>query len=201
MRCYTSWGWMTPTLVRLGIGLFGVGLIAASAQPPALKGSPGNPLTVCEILKEPLKWDGQVVTVRDHTQGTDEGAWLAGKECRGIFVTNGHVVWPSMIALGTPSLPGNLHSPDFTYDVDSERRVSAKGEELAKSVPWSCLVSTYTGLFETRRDWAAARVTYPNGTSKVRGFGHLGAAPAQSLLRSADDIEVDPHCRSRKTGK
>ena len=186
---------------RLGVGLIGAGLIAANGQPPAPKRSPGNPLTVCELLKEPLKWDGQVVTVRDHGQGTDEGAWLVGKECPGIFVTNGHVVWPSMIALWTSSLPGHLHSPDFAYDVESERRVSDKAEKLAKRVPLSCVVSTYTGLFETRRDWAAATATHPNGTSKVRGFGHLDAAPAELLVRSADDIEVDPHCRLRKAGK
>lgn len=185
----------------LSIGFFGVGLIAANGQTPAPKGSPTNPLTVCELLKEPLKWDGQVVTVRDQTQGTDEGSWLVGKECPGAFVTNGDVVWPSMIALWTPSLPGHLHSPDFTYDVDSGRRVWDKGEKLAKSVPWSCLVSTYTGLFETRRDWAAARTVYPNGTSRVIGFGHQGAAPAELLVRSADNIEVDPHCRSRKAAK
>jgi hypothetical protein len=106
-----------------------------------------------------------------------------------------------MIALWTSSLPGHLHSPDFTYDVESERRVSDKAEKLAKSIPLSCLVSTYTGLFETRRDWDAARVNYPNGTSKVRGFGHLGGAPAELLVRSADDIEVDPHCRLRKASK
>jgi len=182
----------------LGIGLIGVGLIAAGDQPSAPKGSPVNPLTVCELLKEPLKWDGQIVTVRDHGRGSEEGAALIGVECPGIFVTDGHV-WSSAIFLSTPSLPGHLHSPDFTYDVESGRRMLAKGTELMKKAPLRCLLSTYTGLFETRRDWASAKVAYPNGTSGVIGFGHLGAYPAQLLLRSADDIGVDPHCRSRKT--
>lgn len=38
-------------------------------------------VTVCEILSNPLNYDGMFVTVRDRTAGTAEGLWLIGQEC------------------------------------------------------------------------------------------------------------------------
>jgi len=53
---------------------------------------------------------------------------------------------------------------------------------------------TYTGMFETRGDWASAQMRYADGTSRYAGFGHLGEAPGQLLLKSEDDVIVTPGC-------
>jgi len=56
---------------------------------------------------------------------------------------------------------------------------------------------TYTGLFETRPDWSSAKLHYANGSWRYVGFGHLGEAPGQRLLRSEDDVTVTPGCNSQ----
>jgi hypothetical protein len=102
-----------------------------------------------------------------------------------------------------PTIPSNLrlHSVDFTYDWQSSKRVDAKYHRLLRSGPRDCMVFTYTGLFETRRDWSTAKVTYPNGTSKVMGFGHLNDAPAQLLIKSSDDVSLVPNCPGTNSRK
>jgi len=35
---------------------------------------------------------------------------------------------------------------------------------------------------------------YADGTSRYAGFGHLGEAPGQLLLKSEDDVIVTPGC-------
>jgi hypothetical protein len=101
----------------------------------------------------------------------------------------------------TLPLPMRLHSVDFTYDWDARHRLDIKYKRLRKRVPQACLVFTYTGLFETRTDWSASKMRYANGTFKYAGFGHLGGAPAQLLLRSEDDVEAIPNCGHRKVEK
>lgn len=165
----------------------------SSAQTP-------HALTVCEVLSAPLRYNGRLITIRARVDGTDEGAWLVGNGCPNVLVTAEHV-WPSEIFLAMPTLPAPLriHQVNFKFDWDSQRKMEAKSEELKKSIPPECLAFTYTGLFETREDWSRAKLNYANGTSKYAGFGHLGEAPAQLLLRSADDVEAVPDCKTNKS--
>jgi hypothetical protein len=162
-------------------------------------------LGVCEALSQPLKYDGQFVQIRGRVEGTDEGGWLVGDECPGVFVTDEHHVWPSVISLATPTSTKlgstRIHPIDFEFDAESDRRIDAKYRELRTRVPDKCIFLTYSGLFETRRDWANAVARFPNGTTKVIGFGHLGTAPAQLILKSADSVEVIPDCRRRQDSK
>jgi hypothetical protein len=157
----------------------------------------GHLFGVCEVLASPLRFDGSVIRVRGKVGSTDEGEWLVGDECRGIFVT-GAVEWPSEIALVMPTIPPSLrlHSPDFTYDWAKGKRIDAKRSRLLRSggSP-DCLMFTLTGLFETRREWVKHK--YPDGTSKFIGFGHQNEAPAQLLLKSSDDVELIQNCKAK----
>ena len=179
-----------------------IGLGDVTAQDQAHESAQTKPLSVCEILAHPLKYDGLLVTIRDRVEGTDEGGWLVGDRCPGVFVTDGYV-WPSSISLEMPTIPSNLrlHSVDFTYNWQSSKRVDAKYHRLLRSGPRDCMVFTYTGLFETRRDWSAAKVIFPNGTSRVIGFGHLNDAPAQLLMKSGDDVSLIPNCPATDSAK
>jgi hypothetical protein len=162
-------------------------------------------VTVCEALSKPLKYDGQVVQMRGRVNGTDEGTWFIGDNCAGIFVTDNNHIWPSMVFLATPSSTTvgrtRLHSVDFNFDLQSSRRLEEKYRQIRARVPDECISWTYTGLFETRRDWSTAKATYPNGTSKVIGFGHLGEAPAQIILKSADDVSIVSNCAAGSAAK
>jgi hypothetical protein len=152
-------------------------------------------VSVCEILSQPLNYDGRLITIRSRIEGTTEGTWFVDDSCPGIFATEGHA-WPSEIALAMPGLPSQLqlHTIDFKFDFESERRVQSMSRRLRRRYPPSCLLYTYTGLFETRRDWSRAKLSYADGTSKLAGFGHLGEAPGQLILKSAVHVVVNAKC-------
>jgi|SRR5579883_1809314 len=177
-----------------------VGLLVFSRCPIAKGqvqfGLPGKALTVCEILSSPLSYEGRIVTIVGPIQGTDEGTWFVGEDCPGVWVAEGHK-WPSVIALMTPNSippPLRIHTVDFMFDLESDRRVERKYRSLASGVPPRCVLFTYTGMLETQKDWTKAKAVYPDGTWRFIGFGHLGEAPARLLLKSADDVTVRPNC-------
>ncbi len=58
---------------------------------------------------------------------------------------------------------------------------------------------TYLGLFETRETYP--KVTYEKAPPLYIGFGHLGAAPAQLIFMTAEDVNVDPNCHSKTATK
>ncbi len=147
------------------------------------------PLGVCDLLKNPFRYDGQLVQVRARMTGTGEGVWLNGTECPGVFVTDDHV-WDSLISVAYPGNYG-VHSVDFDLDEQSRRRINLKYARLRHPIHPECLEWTLTGLFETRRSW-----TYGvNGTPI--GFGHQGQAPAQLIVKSEDNVAAIPNCRSK----
>jgi hypothetical protein len=160
------------------------------------------PLGVCEILAHPLQYDGKLVTIRGRVGSTDEGVWIFSDGCRGVLTTDGYT-WPSEIAVAMPTAPPplRLHSIDFEYDSKSRQKVVAKYKSLRRRWPERCLVMTDTGLFETRDDWSKAKMEYPNGTWKFAGFGHLGEAPGQLILKSEDDVSVVPSCAGKDSVK
>jgi len=178
--------------------LAGAGFLLAQTEDHSPAAS--HVVTVCEALSAPLKYNGHVVTIRGRVDSTDEGTWLVGDGCPGIFVTAGYA-WPSVISVAMPTIPAPLriHQVNFKFDWESRRKVEAKSEELQKSAPPRCLEFTYSGLFETRVDWSDAKLRYTNGTWKYAGFGHLGDAPAQLLLKSEDDVAVVPDCKATKS--
>ena len=174
----------------------------SSAQDHNREGAQAPELTVCEVLSHAAQYNGQLVTIKGKTFGTDEGWWLYSDECPGALTTDSYP-WPSEIALELPTLrpPQRLHDVAFEYDWGARRRIEAKYERLRKHAPDSCLVSAITGLFETHTEWESAKLTYPNGTWKFAGFGHLGGAPGQLLIKSEDDVVAIPHCQKERAGK
>jgi hypothetical protein len=188
--------WIFIVLLESGLA------IALGQVPKAAKEGAPPTLTVCDILNTPLRYDGQLVRIRGSIGATDEGSWFVDESCAGILVTEGHV-WPSQIALVMPDIRFELrlHSVDFQFDWESERRIEPKYAQLRRTVSDECLSWTYTGLFETRRDWSKAKLIYPNGTWRLIGFGHLSESPGQLLLKSEDDVAAIPKCEAKGGGK
>jgi hypothetical protein len=181
--------------VALSLGL-SVGLFAQSGK----KESSSLPvLTVCEILSNPLKYDGQLIRIRGVTSGTSEGAWFVGDDCPGVFVTEGYV-WPALISLELPGNPLQLHPVDFQFSFESQEKLAQEYKRLKRRVSEDCIAWTYTGVFETRKDWTGAEAkTIDQG--RLRGFGHANAAPGQLLLKSADDVSAIPNCTAKPKDK
>jgi len=186
-------------LVLLAIAL--IPILAADAQIGKTAEPPIPTFTVCEILSRRMEYDGKLVRIRARLGATDEGVWFEGDDCPGILTIDGHV-WPSMISLEVASSEMGEYTHDhpvnFASDYGSEQKLRPKLRRIGRKVPEECVIWTYTGLFETRDIYP--KVTYAKAPPKYIGFGHLGAAPAQLIFMTADDVNVDPNCHS-KTAK
>src|SRR5258706_1418066 len=86
-----------------------IGLALAVPQSMLYDGAVTTPgsLSVCQVLANPIRYDGGIVRIRGKVVGTDEGAWLSSDDCPGIFNTDGRP-WPSLISLDMPPLPAIL---------------------------------------------------------------------------------------------
>jgi hypothetical protein len=155
-------------------------------------------LPVCEALAHSAQYNGKIVRIRGRVFGTDEGTWFVSNDCPGVFVTDGKV-WPSNIAWTSPEdLTFILHPVDFTFDKNSLKRIDSRWRRLRKQFTDKCLEVTYTGMFESwSKDGATKRD--PKGHKyRINGFGHLNSAPAQLVLKSADDVTPIPNCKPGK---
>jgi len=149
-------------------------------------------VTVCEVMADPLKYDGKMILLQGEISATDEGGWLIAGACPIPFVTGDHV-WPNSIFLqGDPTDKHNLHPVAFAFDYASEQRASATAKRLNQKYSGKKLRWTYVGLLETRRDWAPFLARYPNGSSRYIGFGHLSEAPAQLIVKAVQDVSLAP---------
>lgn len=166
---------------------------AASAQE-----SPPPAITVCQVLLEPLQYDGKLISVKGRSVGTNEGEWLVEDNCPGAVVT-GDYVWPSAIATLFPAKGSRvqIHQVDFEFDQRSQRSYNKKYEKLKRRARKECIVSVFTGVFETHHDWSKVKKIYSDGTYKYFGFGHLSEAPGQLILKSKDDVETLSGCATR----
>ena len=172
-------------------------MAVALGQTRAADKEPVPTLTVCEALANLEKYDGKMVQIRDRVYGTDEGASFVGESCPGIFVTDGKT-WPSGIAWTMPTdAQFILHPVNFSFDRVSSKKLHKKWGKLRKRFADRCIAVAYTGMFES---WSKekARKTDPEGhVWWFDGFGHLNGAPAQLVLKSADDVAPIPNCRAK----
>jgi len=144
-----------------------------SAQPPErLEVTDGaNPLTVCDVLKEPSRYRGRLVTVT--------GIFWAGlrQSCPEPFVTREHT-WPSALNLAHSQLPAS-----------AEDAVSFKTDEKS----WDDLLELVRREGKARRHeeiWVTitGQIRAPAGYIRkdgqiVGGYGHLGVFPAELVVK------------------
>src|SRR5262249_43556234 len=103
-------------------------------------------ISVCDVLRDPFRYNGKLVAVRGYLLDTIEGEWLA-EDCPERLVTFGYK-WPNQIWLRQVPVEqvGALHRVDFVTDLrpsEESRRVRAELREGDRV--WV----TYVGLFET----------------------------------------------------
>jgi hypothetical protein len=145
-------------------------------------------VAVCDVLADPLQYDGKLIRIRGEVVGTSEGEWLKGSGCPGVLRTDGYV-WDSLVSLELPGYPLQIHKVDFEHDFAGDERLAHGYQLLRRELPDQCISWTYTGLFETRKEWSKMS----NG--KPRGFGHLNAAPGALVIKSADEVRPIPGCK------
>lgn len=149
---------------------------------------------VCTVLRDPSVYDGQMVKLSGKLLTSPEDFALGGENCPGIFRTKGYT-WPSVVYLQMPTSRTRLHPVDFTFDSASQQQVDKEYQRLKRRVPERCISWTYVGMLETHLDWSKAEVHYPNGSSRLIGFGHGSAAPAQLLIKRVESVFARPDCK------
>jgi hypothetical protein len=194
---------MTHALLRLMAAISLVGMLPVPGLTQAGEKAQPAParVSVCEILRAPLEYNGRFVTIRGRMGTTPEGRWLVAGDCPGLLTTGDHV-WPSEIWLALPGGHLILHPIHFQFDEQSSRKFERRYKQLARRVPQGCIVATLTGIFETREDWSLVKMVYRNGSSQYAGFGHMGEAPGQLVTKSEDEVAADPNCGAKQnTGR
>jgi hypothetical protein len=164
----------------LAVALFVCGLVAQRPDNSRL-------LTVCELLTSPDKYNGKMVTVRAIVKGTDEGAWLSDLKCPATFRT-GSLSWPWAIALASRTQA--MKPPDFSFDEQADQQIRQKLLQMNQNNRPIRIWLTYIGRFETHTDLAHAVVRDSNGVVQPAGFGHLNWAPAQLVVKTEKDLDV-----------
>ena len=156
-----------------------------------------EPISVCDVLRDPVKYNGKMIAVRGFLISTDEGHWLNG-DCEEPLITNGYK-WKSAIWPESPSSRSALHKVAFEEDFEAETAMYAVRNREMKDPRHDRLWVTYIGLLETRQSMDIEVFVRPNGERQPVGFGHLGGAPAQILIKTVKDIVVEHLADSKST--
>lgn len=154
------------------------------------RGAPPGALSVCAILSDPAKFNGQLVTIRGISEGTDEGWWIdTDKACTAPLITNGYN-WPSIIWVKSIDGPERTHRVNFETDQDTVSKVDREVRRLHIDPKLDRIWLNFTGIFETR-EFTAKDVGKADGKSRADGFGHLNSAPGQLLLKTVSGLYVE----------
>jgi hypothetical protein len=167
------------------INIFGMFLLWGQDPQPR-----GSSFSVCDVLANRIEYNERIVEVRGIVKG-GHGAWLvASSDCHYQLTTRG-VHWPNIIYLVYPDNHSKIESyhADFEADWKSIRKAERHERAMASNVDTDLIVRTYVGLFRTYED-LGSRVN-PGIPGALRlGFGPLGEAPAQLVIKSVKDVQV-----------
>jgi hypothetical protein len=149
------------------------------------------PLSVCEVIAHKGEYNRRMIAVRGAVKGGGHGAWLtATPECTYRLVTKG-VEWANIIFLAYPDNQSKIESYHASFPVDwrAIRQAEEEAQRQGFNPDTDYTTETYIGLF----------LTYPNLENRVSpgvpgalrlGFGPLGEAPAQLLIKTVRDLVV-----------
>jgi hypothetical protein len=155
--------------------------------------------TVCEIVKDPQRFQGELVSVHDRVRISFENFELSAAECKdqqidGIWLEygKGPKRQPTIWCCGdlTPRDPlvlvQNSEFRRFHHFLTAEKRT--KG-----CYRWQCYAYQVTATLTGRID-AVVPTPCPNGSSCCfgGGFGHFGMSCARLVIQSVADVVVQP---------
>jgi hypothetical protein len=139
--------------------------------------------SVCDLLREPAKFNGDTIAIRGIYFPTDHGLYLAGDGCDEVRSAGGKD-WPALISIvmGSEDIRSRGRDPERLKDVLNQigtamiRGAAARAPGAKKT---SRVMLTFVGVLETR-----------DGLKDSRGYGNAGAA-GQLFVDSVRDIVVE----------
>jgi hypothetical protein len=138
-------------------------------------------LTVCELLKQPSKFNRRVIELRGIYFTGGHGMFVAGDACDEVLITKGKR-WQSLIWLELSREETERRGMSF------ERVTKAQMEIITAKI--TKVIVTSVGLFETRDDFDSMIGAPADDRPVESGFGDQGVAPGQFFIDSVKDIVV-----------
>jgi hypothetical protein len=156
-------------------------LLLREVRDISIADKPASPrvLSVCELLATPLSFNGKLVAVKGSVMAY-QGWWLYDDHCPSNITVQGRS-FDNLIAITSPTDLVRVHDVSFDTDDDSVALITKALGNSATGQPR--IIATFVGMFETRQDLS---LVSQNGA--FRGFGHLGAAPGQLLLKECRGV-------------
>jgi hypothetical protein len=174
---------MNPAILLLA------SVVTFALAPGIAQESDPETITVCDALRDPLQYNGKIVALRGYLVSTDEGSWLNG-DCKERLKTTSDLEWPNAVWVGGPRSAA-IHNLTFERDERAMEQVRKQIAQAAKGLERYRIWVTYIGLFETWTNIKAAVYLDKSGSPRLAGFGHLGSAPAQLFIKTAEDAVVE----------
>jgi hypothetical protein len=158
--------------------------LTASGQTP-------KDVSVCDLLAKMSEWNGQMVRFDAKIEkGTGEqGPWINALDCP-TKIKVGEVEFPNGLELTDPDSPNRLHEVTFERDLESRVEFRALLSRVDRKTEY--IRGTVVGVFETQTPISRLvgfSKAWPKGFPL--GFGHLGAAPAQILIKTTTNIRIE----------
>jgi hypothetical protein len=146
--------------------------------------------SVCDILKDPVQWDGRMIEVRAPVMGVQDYMVMA-PECAVTVEVKG-TKFPMGFSLVSPNIKSVIiHQVDFPYDQAAWIELGRWDREAGrrKEQVWATVV----GLFETKvpLDELVKLVNEKKPRLVDRGFGHMGGAPGQIVVKTLRDFRIE----------
>lgn len=141
---------------------------------------------VCNLLSDPAIWNGKLVEVRGQIIASND-YWIRGTECPDRIRAKGTVFIAGFVFADPQNKKLTAHNVDFHWDLSTLGQLDSAltTAEKTKRHVWATIV----GMFETRlplTDLIDEKAPY-----KFRGFGHMGSAPGQILIKYLKDISIE----------
>jgi hypothetical protein len=148
---------------------------------------------VCDLFRDPVRWNGVMIQVRSPIErgAAEDGPWLTGGHCDAGIVVKGEK-FPNLIYIQDPrNRKLCLHPVEFKRDQPSADAFSAilQSVDPTKEYVWATVI----GLFETRSP--LGELIQQKRPWRYNGFGHLGGAPAQIIVKTMTDMRITPKKR------
>lgn len=152
---------------------------------------PGE-LSVCDLFRDPPRYNGKQVAVRGVYQPGGHGLYLEGGLCGDVLITRGYQ-WPSRIWIPLTADEYRSRGLRIQDEVEAELQIAAirarENQERGGPNLSERVTVTYVGVFETHNDLSAAVVQGP--MPRGIGFGQGLSAPGQLFVISVKNILVE----------
>ena len=175
-------------LKRLIWSACGLAVMLLNWSPVLAQSEKPDTVSVCDVLKNRATYQNRIIALRGRWITDREGSYLrsaCSKEDLGL-----HRAWSAGVAIAW-SLRAATTEISFEQDRSALHKVEKVLLKSRERGELGRVWITFVGKIETRHP-LRVRTYSPGGGPLTLGFGHLGAFPAQLVVKTAKDLVIDP---------